>query len=87
MSQLDLALQRTFPLREGSALELRAEVSNVLNQPMFADPVRFLSSQLFGESTSMLNLMLGSGTPSRGVTPAFQLGGARSVQIVLRLRF
>lgn len=87
MSQLDLALQRAFPLRDGSSLELRAEVSNVLNQPMFADPVRFLSSALFGQSTSMLNLMLGGGTPSRGEMPALQVGGPRSVQVVVRLKF
>jgi len=66
---------------------LRAETFNALNQPAFADPVRFLADPLFGRSPSMLNLMLGSGTPSSGLTPAFQTGGPRSLQLVLRLHF
>jgi hypothetical protein len=86
-SQLDLAVRRTFQLTERSALELRAEAFNALNQPAFADPVRFLVNPLFGRSPSMLNLMLGSGTPSSGLTPAFQTGGPRSLQLILRLHF
>ena len=87
MSQLDLALRRTFPLAEKSSLEVRAEAFNLLNEAAFADPVRFLSDPLFGQSASMLNLMLGSGTPGSGLTPAFQVGGPRSVQLVVRLHF
>lgn len=87
MSQLDLALRRTFALTERSSIEVRAESFNVLNQAAFADPVRFLSDALFGQSTSMLNLMLGSGTPGSGLTPAFQAGGPRSVQAVVRFHF
>jgi hypothetical protein len=87
MSQLDLAFRRTFALTEKSSLEVRAEAFNLLNQAAFADPVRFLSNPLFGQSTSMLNLMLGSGTPGSGLTPAFQVGGPRSVQLVVRLHF
>jgi hypothetical protein len=68
-------------------LEFRGEVSNALNHPSFADPVRYLSSPLFGEATSMLNLMMGSGTPRSGLTPAFQVGGPRSIRIGLKLRF
>jgi hypothetical protein len=86
-SQLDLSIHRTFGLGEKSSLDAGAEAFNILNQPAFADPERFLSSPLFGQATSMLNRMLGSGTPSTGLTPAFQAGGTRSVQIVLRFRF
>jgi outer membrane receptor protein involved in Fe transport len=86
-SQLDLAVRRTFQLTDRSALELRAEAFNALNQPAFADPVRFLVNPLFGRSPSMLNLMLGSGTPSSGLTPAFQTGGPRALQLILRLHF
>jgi len=87
MSQIDLAVRRTFRIGERCSAELRVEAFNALNQPAFADPVRFLVSPLFGRSPSMLNLMLGSGTPSSGLTPAFQTGGPRSLQLVLRLRF
>ena len=86
-SQLDLSLHRTFRLGEKSSVRIGAEAFNILNQPAFADPVRFLTSPLFGQSTSMLNLMLGNGTPGTGLTPAFQAGGPRSLQIVLRFRF
>jgi hypothetical protein len=54
---------------------------------MFADPGRYLSSPMFGESSSPLNLMLGSGSPASGQSPAFQMGGSRSVQLSLRLSF
>jgi len=53
----------------------------------FADPVRFRSSPLFGQSNSMLNLMLGTGSLGSGLAPVFQSGGARSLQIVMRFRF
>lgn len=87
MAECDATLRRTFVLAEKRSLEVRAEAFNVLNQANFADPVRYLSSPLFGQSTSMLNLMLGSGSPSSGLTPAFQAGGPRSVQLVLRFHF
>lgn len=56
-------------------------------QANFADPVRFLNSPMFGRSTSMLNLMLGSGNPGSGLAPLLQTGGARSFQAALRFHF
>jgi hypothetical protein len=87
MSQWDVALRREFLRSDQRALELRVEAYNALNHPDFADPVRFLSSPLFGESASMLNLMLGSGTAGSGLAPLFQSGGPRSIQVALRFRF
>jgi hypothetical protein len=87
MSQLDLALQRELSLGGQRSLQLRLEAFNALNQANFADPVRFLASSLFGHSTSTLNLMLGTGSPGSGLAPMFQTGGARSLQVALRLRF
>lgn len=87
MCQLDVALHRAIAVSDRMSLEIRAEAANLLNQGNFADPQRYLASPLFGQSTSMLNLMLGSGTPRSGLTPAFQLGGPRTLQIGLRLRF
>jgi len=87
MHQLDLALRREFRVSEGQTLLLRVEAFNLFNHPNFADPTPFLSSPLFGESPSMLNRMLGTGSPASGLTPVFQTGGPRSVQIVLRYRF
>jgi hypothetical protein len=86
-SQLDLGLRREFFAGEKRSLQLRIEAFNALNQANFADPIRFLASPLFGQSNSMLNLMLGTGSPGSGLAPIFQAGGARSLQIALRLRF
>ena len=58
MSQLDLAVRREFAVGEKRSIQLRLEAFNALNHANFADPVRFLASPLFGQSSSMLNLML-----------------------------
>jgi len=87
MYQIDLALRRDFRLADKRSLQLRIEAFNALNHPSFADPLQFLSSPLFGQSVSMLNMMLGTGSPGSGLTPIFQNGGARSVQLMLRFRF
>jgi hypothetical protein len=87
MSQLDLAVRREFRLGEHRALLLRVEAYNVLNHPNFADPVRHLNSPVFGQSTSMLNLMLGTGSPGSGLAPILQTGGPRSLQGSIRFHF
>jgi hypothetical protein len=87
MSQLDLALRRDFPLSDRLSLRLRLEAFNLLNQANLSDPVRFLNNPLFGESASMLNLMLGSGTAASGLSPMLQTGGPRSLQLSLGLHF
>jgi hypothetical protein len=87
MYQVDLALRREFRVSEWSRLQFRLEAFNLLNHPSFADPVRYLSSPVMGESTSMLNLMLGNGSPASGLTPVLQTGGARSLQAALRWWF
>jgi hypothetical protein len=87
MSQLNLAVQRDFLVKEQRSLQLRMEAYNALNHPNFADPIPYLASPLFGQSNSMLNLMLGTGSPASGLAPTFQAGGARSLRVVLRFRF
>ena len=87
MSQVDLSLRRTFAFSERLGMELRVEAFNVFNRANFADPVRFLGNPLFGESTSMLNGMLGSGTAGSGLSPMLQAGGPRSLQLGARFRF
>jgi len=87
LTQLDASLRRSFAVFRGIGLEVGINIFNVLNHPAFADPVAFLSSPWFGQSTSMQNLMLGSGTPNTGMPPLFQTGGSRSGELTLRLSF
>ena len=50
---LDLGIQRTFPLRERAALDFRAELFNFSNTPKFAQPVNdFAAGPAFGLITS-----------------------------------
>ena len=87
MFQLDMALRREFSLPDKRRIEFRLEAFNLANHPNLADPLRYLNSPLFGQSASMLNLMLGSGSPGSGLTPMLQTGGPRSFQAVFRFRF
>ncbi|HEY0378979.1 MAG TPA: carboxypeptidase regulatory-like domain-containing protein [Pyrinomonadaceae bacterium] len=86
-SQIDLSLHRRFPLTERVKLQLRADFFNIFNKPNFSDPVSDLSSGLFGRSTSMFGRSLGSSVGSVGLSPVYQSGGPRSVQLSLKLGF
>jgi hypothetical protein len=85
--QTNMALERPFRMTERLKLSFITEAFNIFNHAQFADSTRFLSSPLFGISSSPLNLMLGSGSPVSGQSPAFQMGGPRSIQMSLRLSF
>jgi hypothetical protein len=87
MTQLDLALRREFFHDDRRSLQLRFDAYNACNHPNFADPIRYLSSPLFGQSASMLNMMLGTGSPGSGLAPLFQAGGSRSLQVAIRVQF
>jgi len=87
MSQVDLALRRDFKLSERMRLQFRLEAFNALNHPNFADPVAYLDSPVVGLSTSMLNMMLGTGSPGSGLSPILQTGGPRSLQAGVRWMF
>jgi hypothetical protein len=87
MEQVDLSLKREFHFSEQRGIQVRLEVFNALNQANFADPIKFLDSPLFGQSTSMLNTMLGTGSSGSGLAPILQIGGPRSVQLSVRLHF
>lgn len=87
LAQVDLALQREFAITETTSIQFRAEGYNVANSPSFADPVRVLSSPLFGLSPSLTSLMLGAGRPNSGLSSAFQSGGPRVLQAGVTIRF
>jgi hypothetical protein len=87
LSQLDLALRRQFALSERVRLQLRAEFFNLFNHPNFGDPVSDLGSRLFGLSTQTLARSLGTGGVNGGLSPLYQVGGPRTVQLALKLNF
>jgi hypothetical protein len=87
MQQFDLTLRRQFHLSDRALMALHVDAFNVFNRANLADPVRYLASPLFGQPASMLNLMLGTGTPGSGLAPALQIGGPRTLQLSARLTF
>ncbi len=82
-TQVDLAVRRNFRIRENLGLEFRGEAFNILNQPIFGSIYNQLSTgpQRFGMAYSTMNSQLG------GLNSLYQMGGPRSIQLALRLRF
>jgi hypothetical protein len=85
--QLDLALRRQFDWGEHIKLQLRAEAFNIFNHPNFGNPDNILTGNFFGQSTQMLGRSLGTGGINGGLSPIYQIGGARSIQLSLKLLF
>ncbi|HEY9401975.1 MAG TPA: carboxypeptidase-like regulatory domain-containing protein [Pyrinomonadaceae bacterium] len=86
-AQVDLALRRRFALTDRVGVQVRAEFFNALNHPNFGDPVNELGSSRFGESIQTLGKSLGTGGVNGGLSPLYQVGGSRSIQLALRLDF
>jgi len=87
-TQWDFAVHRDFPIRESLKLQFRAEMFNSLNHPNFAPPVSNTVGSQFGRSTQMLGQYLGgSNVGGGGLSPLYQIGGSRSVQLALKLQF
>jgi carboxypeptidase family protein/TonB-dependent receptor-like protein len=87
LSQVDFSLRRQFQITEQWNLQFRAEFFNLFNQANFADPVNNLTDPIFfGISTQMLGRSMGNGGPG-GLSPLYQIGGPRSIQLALKLNF
>jgi hypothetical protein len=88
--QFDLGARRDFTLTERLRLQFKGEFFNILNRPNFGLPFNQLGavvSPFFGQATQMLGRSLGGGGTSGGLSPLYQVGGPRSVQLSLRLYF
>jgi hypothetical protein len=86
-SQIDFALRRQFSLSGGLKLQLRAEAFNLFNRANFGNPNNVLANPMFGQSTQTLARSLGTGGINGGLSPLYQIGGPRSIQLVLKILF
>jgi len=87
-AQWDFAVHRDFPIRESLKLQFRVEAFNVLNHPNFGSPNNQLFQSGFGLSSETLGQYLSGGVVGGGgLSPLYQMGGPRSVQLALKLNF
>ncbi len=86
-SQADVGVQRRFRLTETVGVSFRAEAFNILNHANFGNPNNNLTDPLFGRATQMLANSLGAGGANGGFNPLYQIGGPRSIQLVLKVQF
>jgi hypothetical protein len=63
------------------------EAFNLTNHPNFGLPSSSFGIPQFGLITSMLNRSLGAGGTSGGLSPLYQVGGPRSLQLSMRILF
>lgn len=89
VAQWDFAVHRDFPIGENLKLQFRTEMFNVLNHPNFAPPIGDIFNPQFGLSTQMLGQSLSDGNVAGGggLSPLYQIGGPRSIQVALKLFF
>ena len=77
--QMDLAIRRDFPIRERWHLQFRAEAFNLFNHPNFGYINPMFGQRSFGQATGTLASTLGV------LSPLYQMGGPRSMQVALKL--
>jgi hypothetical protein len=98
--QVDLAVQRTFRTTERLSIKARVEAFNLFNHPSFSPELgemgtldssgRLVPQIGFGLSQATLAQGLAGGRVGafgNGFSPLYQAGGARSLQLALKLEF
>jgi hypothetical protein len=98
--QVDLAFQRNFRIAERISIRARVEAFNLFNHPSFSPESgemgtldssdRLFPQTGFGLSQATLAQGLAGGRPGTlgsGFSPLYQIGGARSLQLALKIGF
>jgi hypothetical protein len=89
-TQVDMAVQRIFPIYEQWRLQFRAEAFNPLNHPTFGSLNVTCGTSTAGAACT--NPLLGQATKTlsnslEGLSALYQQGGPRSLQFALKLQF
>jgi hypothetical protein len=79
--QTDVSIRRSFPIYDKVHGEFRAESFNTFNHPNFGAIDGNYGDVQFGEATAILSQSLGT------LSPLYQMGGPRSLQLSLRITF
>lgn len=86
--QIDFTIRRDFKFRENMGIQFRAEFFNIFNIPNFANPNSRIGNPQFGRATQMLARGLNDlNAGGAGLSPVFQIGGPRSIQLSARFYF
>jgi hypothetical protein len=88
-TQWDFAVHREFPIHDTIKLQFRSEMFNVVNHPNFGQPYGAWPLGGFGLSSQMLGQYLAGnlGSSAGALSPLYQIGGPRSIQLALKLTF
>jgi Carboxypeptidase regulatory-like domain/TonB-dependent Receptor Plug Domain len=79
--QVDFALRRQFTLPSHVRVQFRAEAFNLFNHPNFGSITTQLTNANFGQPTQMLSNAVA------GISPLYQMGGRRAIQLAVKLQF
>jgi hypothetical protein len=88
LRQVDVSVSRPIRLGQRLVARLRFDAFNLFNTPNFGPPVRPFGANGFGVPDKSYAESLGTGTLQiGGLMPIQQLGGARSLQVGVRLTY
>jgi hypothetical protein len=90
IGQLDTSFRRRFHLTERWNLQFSAEFFNILNHPNFGSSsidTNLSRTGTFGRASQILASSLSPGQGQGGFNPLYQVGGPRSIQLALKLKF
>jgi hypothetical protein len=83
LANYDVAIGKSFPVREQVRLQFRGDFFNLFNHTNFANPISDMSNANFGKITQTL----GSAVATSVGTTGGPIGGPRLIQLSVRVQF